>query len=131
MNRRQGLVFTAVMLVMLTLTGCSDPRSHARAIYMLLDTSGTYTHEIDKARAILGYLVARLDSGDSLGVARIDSRSFSEKDIIARTTFDNRPSVASQQKRNFIKTIDAFRHSVKGSSHTDISGGHVDSIIDG
>jgi len=128
MKRRTTTAVATAFLVLLLLNGCSEPRSHAKAVYMLLDTSGTYTEEIDKARTILSYLVATLDSGDSLGVARIDSRSFSEKDIVARTTFDSRPSVASQQKREFIKTIDNFRKSVKGSPYTDISGGLLQAV---
>ena len=90
---------------------------------MLIDTSGTYSNEISKAQAIANYLLATLQSGDSLGVARIDSASFSEKDIIAKMTFDMRPSRANQQKRAFRQAFDRFVTSTLGSSHTDITGG--------
>jgi hypothetical protein len=90
---------------------------------MLLDTSGTYAEEVSKAQAITNYLLGVLNSGDSLGVARIDSASFTEKDIISRVTFDHRPSFANQQKRVFRRKLDRFVTSVSGSSHTDISGG--------
>ena len=49
-----------------------------------------------------------LQPGDSLVVARIDSGSFSEKDIVCKMTFDGRPSVANQQKRRFRGQIDEF-----------------------
>ena len=111
-------------LVLLGLTACSDPRSNARAVYLLLDTSGTYTQEMDKAQKIINYLLGTLDSGDSIAIARIDSGSFSEKDILVRATFDDRPSTANQQKRMFKDKIDAFvKNTKRGSSHTDITGG--------
>ena len=101
--------------------GPSGPRT--RAVYMLLDTSGTYTEEIDKAQKIANFLLATLSSGDSLGLARIDSGSFSEKDIVAKMTFDTRPSHANRQKRAFRTKLDRFVDSVHGSSYTDITGG--------
>jgi hypothetical protein len=112
------------VLLAAALTACSEPRSNARAVYLLLDTSGTYTAEMDKAQKIINYLLGTLDSGDSIAIARIDSGSFSEKDIIARVTFDDRPSTANQQKRMFKDRIDEFVKATKrGSRHTDITGG--------
>jgi hypothetical protein len=111
-------------LLALSLSACNEPESRARAVYLLLDTSGTYTAEMDKAQKIMNYLLATLDSGDSIAIARIDSGSFSEKDIIARVTFDDRPSTANQQKRSFKARIDDFVSATKkGSRHTDITGG--------
>ena len=82
-------------------TGCGDSRDHAHAVYMLVDTSGTYAREADKAQVIINYLLGTLQPGDSLAVARVESRSFSEKDIVAKATFDTRPSQANAQKRAF------------------------------
>jgi len=104
-------------------SGCGQQVAPGRAVYMLLDTSGTYTQQLQKAQQIINYLLGTLDSGDSLAVARIDSGSFSEKDIVAKVTFDNRPSVATSQKREFRNKIDQFVKTVKGSPYTDISGG--------
>jgi hypothetical protein len=113
----------AVVGVILMLAGCSEPTPHNRGVYMLLDTSGTYTQEMDKASNIISYLLATLAPGDSLAVARIDSGSFSEKDIIAKVTFDDRPSVANQQKRGFREKMDDFIKTLKSSPYTDITGG--------
>jgi hypothetical protein len=110
------------------LTSCSDSRPQTRAVYMLLDTSGTYTQQIEKAEGIVKYLLGTLNSGDSLALARIDSGSFSEKDIIAKITFDLRPSKTNAQKRAFMQAVDQFAKSVKGSSHTDITGGMLQAI---
>ena len=108
--------------------GCGDSRSHAHAVYMLVDTSGTYAEEVGKAQLIVNYLLGTLQPGDSLAVARVKSRSFSEKDIVARVTFDERPSVTNQQKRKFRDQIDAFVKSVKPAAYTDITGGVLQAV---
>jgi hypothetical protein len=106
-------------------SSCADQRSHTQAVYMLVDTSGTYAQEVGKAQVIINYLLGTLQPGDSLAVARVKSRSFSEKDIIAKVTFDNQPSRANVQKRAFKDKIDAFVKSVGGSAYTDITGGLI------
>lgn len=111
------------LILALTLAACGQPRPASKAVYLLVDTSGTYTEELGKAQAILNYLLATLESGDSIAVARIDSGSFSEKDVIAKATFDDRPSMANDQKRLFKSNMDQFVTTVKrGSAHTDITG---------
>ncbi|GLS27332.1 VWA domain-containing protein [Marinibactrum halimedae] len=121
MHKIRLVTFIAVTL---WVTGCGEQGPQSRSVYMLMDTSGTYTQEIYKAQHILNYLLATLSSGDSIAVARIDSGSFSEKDIIAKATFDERPSMANQQKRAFKQELDAFVDQLKkGSRHTDITGG--------
>ncbi len=106
----------------------SDTTGTGRGVYLLLDTSGTYTAELKKAQQIINYLLGTLGPGDSLVVARIDSGSFSEKDIVAKVTFDGRPSVSNNQKRVFAQTVDKFVKSVRGSKYTDISGGLLQAI---
>jgi VCBS repeat-containing protein len=108
----------------LALAGCSGEAAPAtRGVDLLMDTSGTYTHELDKAQALISALLAKLQPGDSLAVARIDTGSFTEKDIIAKVTFDDRPSMANQQKRQFRDAIDRFVKQVKPAPYTDITGG--------
>jgi hypothetical protein len=104
-------------------TGCGDPRGHAQAVYVLIDTSGTYATEAGKAQVLVNYLLGTLQPGDSLAVARVESRSFSEKDIVAKATFDKRPSQANAQKRAFREATDGFLKNVKSSKYTDITGG--------
>jgi hypothetical protein len=112
-------------LLALSASTCTDQRTHSQAVYMLIDTSGTYAAEVGKAQKIINYLLGTLQSGDSLAVARVRTRSFSEKDIIAKVTFDNRPSQANAQKRAFKEKIDQFVKSVSGSAYTDITGGLI------
>lgn len=97
-------------------------------VYMLLDTSGTYAQELEKARQIINFTLSRLNPGDSFAVARIDTGSFSEKDIVARVTFDDRPSTANGQKRQFQENIANFMETVTPAQYTDISGGLLQAI---
>jgi uncharacterized protein with von Willebrand factor type A (vWA) domain len=105
--------------------GCVDSRSQAHAVYVLVDTSGTYANEAGKAQLIVNYLLGTLQPGDSLAVARVKSRSFSEKDIVAKATFDSRPTQANAQKRAFRDQVGSFLQTVQGSSYTDITGGLI------
>ena len=120
MKRRSFL--KAVPAALLLAYGCADPRAHTQGVYMLVDTSGTYAEEAVKAQRIINYLLGTLQPGDSLAVARVQSRSFSEKDIIAKATFDTRPSQANAQKRAFRDRIDTAFRGVQGSKYTDITG---------
>jgi hypothetical protein len=104
---------------------CGDARAHAHGVFMLVDTSGTYAKEANKAMQIVNYLLGTLQPGDSLAVARVESRSFTEKDIIAKATFDTRPSQANAQKRAFRDKIEAAFRKVPGSKYTDITGGLI------
>ncbi|MFL6571730.1 MAG: VWA domain-containing protein [Burkholderiales bacterium] len=123
MKRRQFLA--ALPAAALAAAGCVDSRSHTHAVYMLVDTSGTYAQEAGKAQVIISYLLGSLQSGDSLAVARVQSRSFSEKDIVAKATFDSRPTQATAQKRAFRERIENSFRAVSGSRYTDITGGLI------
>ncbi len=117
-------------VLLFTLAACSSQGDvpASRGVYMLVDTSGTYTHELEKAQKIINYVLAKLNPGDSFAVARIDTGSFSEKDIVAKVTFDDRPSMANAQKREFRETIDKFVKHVKPSPYTDVTGGILQAI---
>lgn len=124
MKLSRYLILTSLLLP-LTIIGCADNRSHSNGVYLLIDTSGTYAQQVTKARKIINYLLANLNAGDSLAVAKVESKSFSEKDIIAKVTFDRRPSQANLEKRAFNQKIEAFAKGVKGSAFTDITGGLI------
>jgi len=116
--------FLLPLLLFAVISGsCVDSTSHSRAVFLLMDTSGTYAEELSKVQAIINYLLGTLQPGDSLAVAQINTGSFSEKNIISKVTFDGRPSISNEQKRVFREKVDAFIQSVKGSPYTDITGG--------
>lgn len=116
------LVFCALV------ASCSPSQPVNSGVYMLVDTSGTYSDEINKAEQIIRYALSRLDAADSFAVARIDTGSFSEKDIIAKITFDDRPSMVNRQKRQFVEKIATFVEEIKPSPYTDITGGLLQAV---
>jgi hypothetical protein len=115
-------------LAMLALLGCTQPAPGNTGVYMLLDTSGTYREELQKAEQIIRYTLSRLDASDTFAVARIDTGSFSEKDIVAKTSFDDRPSTINRQKRQFAKQISTFVSATDSSPYTDITGGLLQAV---
>jgi len=125
---KKTIAIALSFILIIAVTGCSDTNSRSKGVYMLLDTSGTYALELNKAQAILNYLLGVLQPGDTLAVARIDTGSFSEKDIIAKVTFDERPSYANNEKRLFQQEVNTFVSTVKSSQYTDISGGILQAI---
>ena len=123
---RRILNVVAVLSIFLVIGACADKKSHAKSVYMLVDTSGTYTQELGRAQALTGYILGTLNPGDSFAVARVKSRSFSEKDIIAKVTFDKDPLQANAQKRAFRDKVADFTKGVtKGSAYTDSTGGII------
>lgn len=117
-----------LLIIGLLLASCSPSQPTNTGVYMLLDTSGTYREELQKAEHIIRYSLSRLDATDSFAVARIDTGSFSEKDIIAKITFDDRPSEMNRQKRLFAEQVNAFVESARSSPYTDITGGLLQAV---
>jgi hypothetical protein len=127
--KRSTFLLTGAVLLSALLSACNqDVGPQNRGVYLLMDTSGTYTKELKEAIQLINVILVKIEPGDSFAVARIDTGSFSEKDIIAKMTFDTRPSAANQQKRKFREKIDNFVKNVKPASHTDITGGVLQAI---
>ncbi len=112
----------------LLLAGCTRSVPHGTGVYLLLDTSGTYRQELDKAAQIINYTLTRLGAYDSFAVASINTGSFTEKNIIAKVTLDDRPSTANAQKRAFSESIAKFLKTERASAYTDITGGLLQAV---
>jgi hypothetical protein len=123
-----GTALSIALVGTLSAAGCSDTGPRNTGVYLLLDTSGTYRLELEKAEQIINYTLTQLDALDTFAVARIDTGSFSEKDIVAKVTFDDRPSSANQQKRAFAEQIGEFVETVETSPYTDITGGLLQAV---
>ena len=122
-------LLSLVAVTLLGFQGCSQTNVAAtRGVYMLVDTSGTYTKELEKAETIISFVLAKLNPGDSFALARINTGSFTEKDIVAKVSFDDRPSMANTQKRRFHETIDRFIKGVQSSAYTDVTGGLLQAV---
>jgi len=118
----------AVLMACAMLASCGEQGPRNTGVYMLLDTSGTYREELVKAEQIIRYTLSHLGETDTFAVARIDTGSFSEKDIIAKASFDDRPSAVNRQKRVFAQQIADFVESANSSPYTDISGGILQAV---
>ena len=118
----------AVLMACAMLASCGEQGPRNTGVYMLLDTSGTYREELVKAEQIIRYTLSHLGETDTFAVARIDTGSFSEKDIIAKASFDDRPSAVNRQKRVFAQQIADFVNSASSSPYTDISGGILQAV---
>jgi len=112
----------------LVLTACAPPVAHNTGVYLLVDTSGSYNRQVSKAEQIILFALSRLQPLDSFAVARIDTASFTEKNIIAKATFDDRPSTANQQKRAFASRVEKFVDESRSAPYTDITGGLLQAI---
>jgi hypothetical protein len=116
------------LVAAVALLGCNPSAPVNNGVYMLLDTSGTYREELEKAEQIIRYTLSRLDATDAFAVARIDTGSFSQKDIVAKTSFDDRPSTINRQKRLFAEKISEFVRTSGSSPYTDITGGLLQAV---
>jgi len=122
----KGASSLAALGVLLFIVACGPETKHNQAVYMLIDTSGTYAKETGKAQLVVNYLLGSLNPGDALAVGRVKSRSFSEKDIVAKVSLGKDPLAANAQKRAFSEQISDFTKTTKdakGSRYTDITGG--------
>lgn len=122
----KGASSLATLGVLLFIVACGPETNHNQAVYMLIDTSGTYARETGKAQHVVNYLLGSLNPGDALAVGRVKSRSFSEKDIVAKVSLGKDPLAANAQKRAFSEQISDFTKTTKdakGSRYTDITGG--------
>lgn len=116
------------MLCILLVSCSSETAPKNTGVYMLLDTSGTYAQELQKAEQIIRYTLSRLGETDSFAVARIDTGSFSEKDIVAKASFDDRPSAVNRQKRVFAQQVAEFVDNATPAPYTDITGGLLQAV---
>ncbi len=118
----------AILGAFLFVVACGPKVNHNQAVYVLIDTSGTYIREMNKAQVVVNYLLGTINPGDSLAIGRVKSRSFSEKEIIAKVSLGKDPLAANAQKRAFSEQFADFTRAeqqAKGSRYTDITGGII------
>jgi hypothetical protein len=116
--KRAGLTLAALVA-----GACQSGGEYAQAVCALVDTSGTYADQSGEVVKILkSGVLPSLVPGDSLVVARIDSDSYGNDNVLATATLDPRPSRANAQKLALGERIDALR-SARRSRYTDIQGG--------
>ena len=111
------------LLALLVLAGCSGDRRYDQAVAVLIDISGTYADEKGEVVKILKReVLPALLPGDTLLVARIDSRSYEKENLEALVRLDHRPSRANAQKLALAQKLDTFAGGEERSEYTDIPG---------
>ena len=114
----------SLLLLMCALAlGCTDGRSHAQAICVLVDVSGTYADQkAEVVRIVRTGLLPKMEPGDSLILVRIDSRSYEADNVIASVHLPARPSEANASKLMFARKLDALAEDKTTARHTDVTG---------
>jgi hypothetical protein len=114
---------SAALLALLLGSACDDARSHARAICVLVDVSGTYADQrAEVVRIVKSGLLPRVRPGDSFIVIRIGDRSYTKESVEATATLDSQPSHANAQKLAIAAKLDRFAAQGGRTRYTDISG---------
>jgi hypothetical protein len=124
MTRLVGLA----LVLMAGLTACGKPPPHTTGLYLLIDTSGTYNKEVSRVQNIILASLQKMHPGDSIALARIDTASFTEKNIITKKTFDEEETRTNQQKIEFKQAVQKFIQDAKPAPYTDITGGILQAI---
>ncbi|MBI3188835.1 MAG: VWA domain-containing protein [Gammaproteobacteria bacterium] len=117
-----------LLLLCLGILSCRESTPEHRAVYVLIDRSGSYAQYQDKVLATIKLTLASLEQGDSFAMARIDNENFSERDILAALTFSSRPSQTNAQKRALLNLVEQQADDSRVGSYTDITGGMLQAI---
>jgi hypothetical protein len=114
----------APLLAGLVLVACNDGRSHARAIAVLVDVSGTYTDKLPEvSRIVRAGLLPGLRPGDTFLLVRIQEQSYQDAALaIHPVTLDPQPSRANAQKLKLATELEQLSAGGKPARYTDISG---------
>lgn len=112
----------SVFIIGIIITGCyrQDP---SKAVWVLMDMSGPNMREWNEKHGIMKQLLSILDHNDRLVLARIDTETFGEKDIVGRIRFDRRPTISNSQKIIFYREMEYFFKNIQISNHRDLGGG--------
>jgi hypothetical protein len=121
-------LIAGILVIGFVIAGCSISEHRNRGVYVLLAVARADSPTRNENQELLNTLLTLLRPDDILAVARIDTRSFSERDIIAEIRFDQRPSAAIRQKRAFKDRFDNFFAHASGHPAMDLTGGILQAI---
>lgn len=104
------------------LTACEERRDDAASIYALLDVSGSYFRELDKAMRALRVMMGFVHAYDSFAVAEIGACSFTDEAVILRFTAPDRPSERQRLVAANAQRLAGYAAKAKATNFTDIRG---------
>ena len=116
------------LVAVLLAAGCRPGEHRSAGVFVLLNVAANHSSDPVPARNVIHYLLQTLGPADTLAAASIGTVGFSETDVIASVTFDQRPSAVNDQKRFFSERFDRFVASGSGSAFSDICGGMLQAI---
>jgi hypothetical protein len=105
-----------------TLAACEERRDDAASIYALLDVSGSYFRELDKAVRALRVMMGFMHAYDSFTVAEIGACSFTDEAVILRFTAPDRPSERQRLVAANAQRLAGYAAKAKATNFTDIRG---------
>ena len=102
--------------------GACEERVPASAIYALIDVSGSYFRELDKAVRALRVMMAGLRAHDSFAVAEIGACSFSDEAVLLRFTAPDRPTERQRVIAANAARLTDYAARARATNFTDIRG---------
>jgi len=120
--RRDLLLGAGAAALTGTLAACEERRDDAASIYALLDVSGSYFRELDKAVRALRVMMGFMHAYDSFAVAEIGACSFTDEAVILRFTAPDRPSERQRLVAANAQRLAGYAAKAKATSFTDIRG---------
>ncbi|KCZ91813.1 vWA domain-containing protein [Hyphomonas johnsonii] len=112
----------AAALSLVILAGCGAIKSNSRAVFVLVDASGSYARTMEESITTSRLIVAKLNPNDSIAVAQISSCSFSDDSVVFNQRLPGIPSQASHMKQAIFGALNAYGEGFKSSDFTDIHG---------
>jgi hypothetical protein len=120
--RRRGFLGMGLAAAALPLVACEDEKDRAVAVYALLDVSGSYFRELDKAMRALRVMMGFVKAHDSFTVAEIAGCSFTDEAVLLRFTAPDRPSERQRLVAASAARLADYAAKAKATSYTDIRG---------
>jgi hypothetical protein len=120
--RRNLLLGAGAATLAGAVAACEERRDDAASIYALLDVSGSYFRELDKAVRALRVMMGFVHAYDSFAVAEIGACSFTDEAVILRFTAPDRPSERQRLVAANAQRLAAYAAKAKATNFTDIRG---------
>ena len=108
---------------LISLAACGAITSNSKAVFMLVDASGTYVREVPDAVVTAKLLTSKLNYSDMFAFGEIGSCSFSDNSLVVRRTLPGTPSEAAYAKQSVFESLEAYGETVQATDWTDIRGG--------
>ena len=120
--RRNLLLGAGAATLAGAVAGCEERRDDAASVYALLDVSGSYFRELDKAVRALRVMMGFVHAYDSFAVAEIGACSFTDEAVILRFTAPDRPSERQRLVAANAQRLANYAAKAKATNFTDIRG---------